>query len=82
MNASRERRFVLMRRMFYVLALAAVMTAMIAVMAAPAFALGSGGVVRIDPFRSTLTVTLPPNPISPIREPITVIYPQTPLPRF
>jgi hypothetical protein len=49
--------------------------AMMVVMAAPAMAQGSGGVVRIDPFNDRINV-LPPNPI---REPIFVAFPTDPI---
>jgi hypothetical protein len=65
-----------MRRMFYVLALAVVMTAMIVVMAAPVLASGSGGIVTINPLINRLTVT---PPADPIREPITNVYPPDPV---
>ena len=44
---SQVREVALMRRLLVVLALAAVMAAMLVVMAAPAMAKGSGGVVKI-----------------------------------
>ena len=62
--------------MFYVLALAVVMTAMIVVMAAPVLASGSGGIVAINPNINRLTVT---HPTDPVREPITVAYPPDPI---
>jgi hypothetical protein len=65
-----------MRRMFYVLALAVVMTAMIVVMAAPVLARGSGGIVIQDPILHSLFVT---PPADPIREPITNVYPPDPI---
>ena len=65
-----------MKRFGLVLLAAALMAAMIAVMAAPAMALGSDGVVSINPFRNNLIVTYPPDPI---REPMVRYYPVDPI---
>ena len=72
-----------MRRTMLLLTAAAVMAAMLVVMAAPAMARGSEGVVRIDTFNRQLSV-LPPNPIAEVKTipnvlPPNPIYPNDPV---
>ena len=66
-----------MRRVILLLTAAAVMAAMLVVMAAPAMALGSEGIVRIDPLNRSLTV-VPPNPIVEANT-ITNVVPPNPI---
>ena len=76
-----------MKRFLLVLAVAALMAMMLVVMAAPAMAKGSGGVVKIDPGTNTLTTSpksfqqepkvksfLPSDPIYPV-DPVSPLNP-------